>query len=164
MRLWKQLLSLVIAFVAALGGWWVVQPEPRTVTGVAQVTEGDSLRVNGVEIRLKGVDAPELRQTCERAERIYRCGEEVRGLLANRVAGRPLVCRVEGRDRYRRTLATCFLGDENLSAWLVELGWAVGYRDYEREEARARARSSGLWAGTFERPIDWRRENTARSS
>jgi endonuclease YncB( thermonuclease family) len=74
-----------------------------------------------------------------------------------------ITCRIEGRDRYRRALATCSLDGDDIGAWLVEQGWAVGYRDYEREEARARSRSAGLWAGTFQRPVEWRRENTARS-
>ncbi len=163
MRLLKQLLSLAIALAAALGAWWAVQPAGRAVTGVAQVTDGDSLRVNGVEIRLKGIDAPELRQTCEREGRPYRCGQEARSVLLRRLSESEITCRIEGRDRYRRALATCSLDGDDIGAWLVEQGWAVGYRDYEREEARARSRSVGLWAGTFQRPVEWRRENTARS-
>jgi endonuclease YncB( thermonuclease family) len=47
---------------------------------------------------------------------------------------------------------------------MVESGWAVSYgRDYEREEARARGRSLGLWAGEFERPQAWQRQNARRS-
>ncbi len=163
MRLLKQLLSLAIALAAALGAWWAVQPAGRAVTGVAQVTDGDSLRVNGVEIRLKGIDAPELRQTCERDGRPYRCGQEARSVLLRRLSESEITCRIEGRDRYRRALATCSLDGDDIGAWLVEQGWAVGYRDYEREEARARSRSVGLSAGTFQRPVEWRRENTARS-
>jgi endonuclease YncB( thermonuclease family) len=163
MRLLKQLLSLAIALAAALGAWWAVQPAGRAVTGVAQVTDGDSLRVNGVEIRLKGIDAPELRQTCEREGLPYRCGQEARSVLLRRLSESEITCRIEGRDRYRRALATCSLDGDDIGAWLVEQGWAVGYRDYEREEARARSRSVGLWAGTFQRPVEWRRENTARS-
>ena len=163
MRLLKQLLSLAIALAAALGAWWAVQPAGRAVTGVAQVTDGDSLRVNGIEIRLKGIDAPELRQTCEREGRPYRCGQEARSVLLRRLSESEITCRIEGRDRYRRALATCSLDGDDIGAWLVEQGWAVGYRDYEREEARARSRSVGLWAGTFQRPVEWRRENTARS-
>jgi endonuclease YncB( thermonuclease family) len=163
MRLLKQLLSLAIALAAALGAWWAVQPAGRAVTGVAQVTDGDSLRVNGVEIRLKGIDAPELRQTCEREGQPYRCGQEARSVLLRRLSESEITCRIEGRDRYRRALATCALDGDDIGAWLVEQGWAVGYRDYEREEARARSRSAGLWAGTFQRPVEWRRENTARS-
>jgi len=159
----KSILSLVAAFVLAAGGWLFGEPEGRSVTGSVRITDGDSLRVNGVEIRLKGIDAPELRQTCERGGRPYRCGEEARSVLAQRIGEEPLTCRIEGRDRYRRALARCRLDGEDLGAWLVEQGWAVGYRDYEREEARARRRQAGLWAGEFQRPTDWRRENSARS-
>ena len=163
MFLLKQILSVAVALLVAAGGWLVSESGGRTVTGPARITDGDSLRVNGVEIRLKGVDAPEMRQTCERAGRPYRCGEEARRVLSERIGDGSLTCRIEGRDRYRRALARCRVDGADLGAWLVEQGWAVGYRDYEREEARARRRRAGLWVGEFQRPIDWRREHTARS-
>ena len=118
--------------------------------------DGDSLRVDGIEIRLKGVDAPEMRQTCFRAGRPYGCGEQARRALEAKITGRPLACRIEGRDRYRRSLARCRLDGEDLGAWLVREGLAVGYRDYESEEAAARARGVGIWAGEFQNPGAWR--------
>ena len=34
----------------------------QTITGVASVTDGDSLEIRGTRIRLHGIDAPESRQ------------------------------------------------------------------------------------------------------
>ena len=150
---WLLLLAIVSALVSAL------RPVGRGVEGDAHLIDGDSLRIYGVDIRLKGVDAPEMRQTCSRAGRTYDCGEEARRALAAKIAGRPLACRVEGRDRYRRSLARCRLAGEDLGAWLVREGLAVGYRDYESEEAAARARRAGLWAGEFQNPGAWRQEH-----
>jgi endonuclease YncB( thermonuclease family) len=55
----------------------------------------------------------------------------------------------------------CFLGSEDLNAWLVRRGWAVAYRryskDYVPQEDRALRAKTGVWSGTFEMPWDWRR-------
>jgi endonuclease YncB( thermonuclease family) len=132
-----------------------------TVTGAAAVVDGDSLRVGGTVIRLKGIDAPELQQTCEREGRSYRCGDEARRALANLVEGDGLTCTLEGKDRYDRNLARCSTSARNdIGAVMVEEGHAVAYGGgYRREETAARARRRGLWAGSFERPQDWRREH-----
>ena len=47
----------------------------RTLSGRARVIDGDTLDVDGVRIRLHGVDAPESRQSCIAAERRWPCGE-----------------------------------------------------------------------------------------
>src|SRR5215211_3174989 len=145
-----------LAALAVIGLALAYRPIGRGIEGGAHIIDGDSLRVQGVEIRLKGVDAPEMHQVCSRAGQAYRCGEVARRALQARIADRPLACRIEGRDRYARSLARCRVGGQDLGAWLVREGLAVGYRDYEAEEASARGRSAGLWAGEFDRPSVWR--------
>ena len=39
---------------------------------------------------------------------------------------------------------------------MVERGWAVAYGAYDAEERLAREELRGLWAGSFDRPRDWR--------
>ena len=151
----------LFAALAVIGGIALAyRPSGRGVEGGAHVTDGDSLRVRDVEIRLKGIDAPEMRQTCVRAGQPYRCGEVAKRALEAKIAGGPVACRIEGRDRYGRSLARCRVADQDLGAWLVREGLAVGYRDYEPEEAAARRRGTGLWAGEFQRPSVWRQEHT----
>ena len=150
-------LALVAAAVAALV---ILAEERTTVAGLATATDGDTLRLGGLPIRLAGIDAPELRQTCTRDERPVECGAEARAELARRIEAAIVRCRLVGRDRYRRHLARCRVGDDDLGAALVRSGFALSYEGgYDREEARARADKAGLWAGTFTDPAEWRREH-----
>lgn len=124
--------------------------------GSARIADGDTLELAGQRIRLRGIDAPELRQTCRRAGADYACGRVARDALRALVAGRDVSCTGWERDRYRRLLAVCSAGATDLNGALVAEGWAVSYGDYAEEEAAARAGRRGLWAGEFERPQDWR--------
>ncbi len=153
--------SLIVALALAGGAGFVLKPSGRSLEGRAQVTDGDTIRIGEARIRLKGVDAPEMEQQCSRGRRTYACGETARRALIDLVSGETVRCRAAGRDRYRRILARCTVRGEDIGARMVEDGWAVSYdRDYDSEEARARGRSVGLWEGEFERPQDWRRENS----
>ena len=131
------------------------------VWGRARVIDGDTVEIAGRTIRLAGLDAPEIGQTCRSGADSYPCGERARDALRRMADGADLVCRVEGRDRYGRNLGACEAGGQDVGARLVSAGLAVAYGAYEREEATARARSVGLWAGPFETPADWRRRQAA---
>lgn len=133
--------------------------ETAAFNGAARVADGDSLVVGGRRVRLQGMDAPELAQECEKAGVAYPCGREARDALARLVAGRAVECASHGRDRYDRVLATCTAGGVDLNLAMVEAGWAVSYGDYRHAEHAARQEGRGLWAGSFERPQDWRRDH-----
>nr|WP_281352033.1 thermonuclease family protein [Microvirga makkahensis] len=107
---------------------------------------------------MKGIDAPEMEQTCSRSGRSYRCGDAARRALIALVSGETVQCRAAGRDRYQRILARCTVKGSDVGARMVEEGWALSYgRDYDLQERRAQSRAAGLWAGEFDRPQDWRR-------
>ncbi|WP_262028601.1 thermonuclease family protein [Microvirga sp. Mcv34] len=153
--------SLIVALALAGGAGLALKPNGRSLDGRAQVTDGDTIRIGETRIRLKGIDAPEIRQHCSRAGRSYACGETSRRVLIDLVSGETVRCRATGRDRYQRVLARCTVNGRDIGARMVEDGWAVSYgRDYDAEETRARKRSTGLWEGDFERPQDWRRRNS----
>ena len=148
-------LSLLLAIVL-----YVIDRRNAVLTGVPTVTDGDSLRIDGVAIRIEGIDTPELQQTCEADGQSYRCGDAARRELARLVDGGVVTCRVVGEDRYRRSLARCQAGGEDIGATLVRRGFAVAYgKVYAAVEARARRERAGLWAGRFQSPADWRREH-----
>jgi len=64
--------------------------QPETVhSGAFHAADGDSLAIGGERMRLKGIDAPELVQSCERNGRPWACGREARDALQRLVAGPP---------------------------------------------------------------------------
>jgi endonuclease YncB( thermonuclease family) len=152
--------ALLLAALIVSGAILLQQLKPPHIAeGAVRVVDGDTLHLAGEDIRLKGIDAPELHQDCERQGRPWRCGEAAKEALVSTIAGRPVSCRIEGRDRYGRGLGRCTAGGQDLGAALVSAGFAVAFGDYEREEDAARSRTAGVWAGSFERPSAWRREH-----
>jgi endonuclease YncB( thermonuclease family) len=103
--------------------------------------------INGVRVRLQGIDAPETEQFCLND------------------TGRPWMCKVSGQDIYSRSLARCYVGGEDIQKWLVHSGFALSYKyyshDYDADEQAAREAHAGLWSGAFIAPWDWRHRNTS---
>ncbi len=128
------------------------------------VVDGDSLRRNGRDYRLKGIDAPELDQACKgKIGWSYNCGRDAKAALGRLVDGSRLNCQPRDIDRYGRTLAYCRVDDLDINGEMVRLGWAVAYSrlgfTYWRLESEARKAKRGLWQGTFETPDKWRERN-----
>lgn len=137
---------------------------PETArNGSPYIIDGDTLTIDKRRIRLQGIDAPELRQTCAVNGEAYDCGSQSRKALLEKIDHRPVRCMTSDYDQYGRDLARCFVGDIDLNGWMVEQGFAVSYHDYRTEEARARQARRGLWAGTFDTPQDWRKANRTGS-
>lgn len=167
----RRALGAIVALFAAasLAGVWLTSRVPArlgtegmdgTVQGAARVHDGDTLTIAGRRIRLHGVDAPELDQSCLRDGVAWACGREAAFALAQRVAGRLVSCRGVTTDRFGRLVALCTVDGENLNRWLVREGWAVAYRRYSDayvvDEWIARWHGRGLWAGSFDPPEEWR--------
>lgn len=132
---------------------------------VLRVMDGDSLELwdehahARVEVRLDGIDAPEIGQ---------RHSQRARRHLERLARGR-LVLRVTGIDRYGRVLGVLRneRGDRSsLNRAMVEAGWAYHYEQYaprarvlREAQALARRERRGVWAGGDEpmRPWDYRR-------
>ena len=136
------------------------------ITGKPVIVDGDSIKIAGERIRLHGIDAPEKRQACHRDEEEYACGTEATVALSALISGQRVACRSVDRDRYGRTVAKCYLGEIDINEQMVRQGWAVAYRkysmDYVAAEDAARAEKSGLWAGQFMLPWEWRRAKRAK--
>ena len=131
----------------------------RSLAGPAQAIDGDSIRLLGEELRLEGLDAPEYRQTCRDGTRTVACGREARRALQALLMQGETRCEIGKADRYGRSLARCWQGEDEINATLVRQGHAVAYGGYAAEEAQAKAERRGLWALQFERPEAWRRSH-----
>ena len=126
-----------------------------------RVTDGDTLRLGAVEIRLFGIDAPERRQLCARADGTpWPCGHAASARLAELVALGPVRCRPQDRDRYGRVVSICTAGGVDLGGRLVAEGLARAYVSFSDAylplEADARAAGLGLWQGAADAPWDYR--------
>lgn len=127
------------------------------IAGPFVAIDGDTLAAGAERLRLQGVDAPEIRQVCRTGnDAEWACGEAARAALEQLVATTAVECRASQRDRYDRLLVRCRSGGRDINAELVRTGMAVASGDYRQDEARARQEKSGLWAGSFDRPRDWR--------
>jgi endonuclease YncB( thermonuclease family) len=155
---------LVCALAAAgvaLYAWYGDQ-QGEGISGRARVVDGDSLVVGSVEIRIYGIDAPELYQTCQREGREWNCGADASRALRTTIAGRDVSCRARDRDRYGRTVAVCYVGGLDLGAAMIKGGYAVSYGAYEADEREARDARRGIWSSTFDTPSAWRAKHPRR--
>ena len=139
------------------------RPQGEILSGPVRVIDADSLEVDGRSVRLFGIDAVEKSQTChDRTGREWPCGRQATEKLAAALDGQTVRCQVQDTDRYGRAVSVCEAGGKDINHWVVRNGWAVAYtrysRDYEQAEAEARAEKSGIFAGSFIPPEDWRRQ------
>jgi endonuclease YncB( thermonuclease family) len=161
-----------VALLAMIGAGFLLFLLPRQgegppsvagLAGHAVVIDGDTILLNGQRVRLEGLDAPESAQVCERSGVPWPCGADATLALRLRLEGREVRCADLGRDRFGRILGQCWVGEEDVGAWLVREGWAVAYTRYSwrylPQEIAARWDGRGLWGGRFENPEDWRRRN-----
>lgn len=162
---WHERLSraaLLLLLLAAPSALAQSQLDPfETVEGEPQVVEGDTIAINGQAIRLYGIDAPEIGQTCRaRGGQEYDCARASTNAVTAMLQGRVATCTLFSRTPDGASVGACAVGGRDVGAAIVTQGWAVSYRSlsnrYEYLESRARTRRAGLWSGRFERPWVWR--------
>lgn len=130
------------------------------VIGVPRIIDGDTLSINSKRIRLHGIDAPEQKQRCTKDGNSWHCGRKATEELSRMISGNTIECVWDKRDKYKRLIGICYLGDLNLNANMVKEGWALAYTrysdDYVKQEHEARKELRGIWKGEFLPPWDWR--------
>jgi len=128
-----------------------------------RVVDGDTIHLNGEKIRFSGIDTPELKQTCLKEGVKDPCGVTAKQILNNKIGNNDVECISEGIDKYKRTLAECFVNNESLSSYLVRSGYAFAYRRYSKkfvqDEDYARINKIGMWSMIFDYPWDYRKDN-----
>lgn len=152
-----------LAFLAALA----LTLPAAAQTGTPRAVDGDTLAFGSARVRLHGIDAPEISQTC-RDERgaEWHCGRAARAALARIVRSGETVCVRVDRDRYGRTVARCTVRGRDVSAEMVRDGMAEAYRRYStayvREESAARIARRGIWRGEHATPSDYRHQRKSK--
>lgn len=155
-RLLDYLLSMLFLVLVALAASFAARFAQEEVAGHARVVDGDTLAFGGDRVRLKGMDAPELQQTCLDAQRRVDCGRQARDHLALLIDGEQVNCEGWEVDRYGRLVARCRARGADLNSAMVRDGWALEFGDHRAEEDEARQARRGIWAYEFEEPRVWR--------
>ena len=126
-----------------------------------QVIDGDTIHIGKLKYRFFGIDAPEIKQICEKDNTKIQCGVIAKSVLQNKIADKIPECVVKDKDRYQRLVAECFVGKESLSRFMVREGYAVAYsqysKDFVEDEKYAKENKLGIWSMNFQMPSDYRK-------
>jgi endonuclease YncB( thermonuclease family) len=126
-----------------------------------QVIDGDTIHIGKLKYRLFGIDAPEIKQICEKDNTKIQCGVIAKNVLKNKIADKIPECIVKDKDRYQRLVAECFIGKESLSRFMVREGYAVAYSQYSKnfieDEKYAKENKLGIWSMNFQIPSEYRK-------
>jgi len=126
-----------------------------------QVIDGDTIHIGKLKYRFFGIDAPEIKQICEKDNTKIQCGVIAKSVLKNKIADKIPECIVKDKDRYQRLVAECFIGKESLSRFMVRQGYAVAYSQYSKDfiddEKYAKENKLGIWSMNFQVPSEYRK-------
>lgn len=130
------------------------------LTGTAHIIDGDTIDITGTRVRLEGIDAPEMAQSCGRPAGSWECGKAAAEALRRMTANREVSCEDRGADTYGRMLGVCFIDGRDINAELVRAGLAWAFVKYSQsyvgEEAQARAAHLGIWQGAAQPAWEFR--------
>lgn len=105
------------------------KPSDSVLNGLAYVVDGDTLVIKKSQIRLFGIDAPELN---------HPYGQKAKWALVSLCKGKTVQAKIIEQDDYGRTVARCYLADgRDLSAEMVKLGLAIDWPKFSDGEYRA---------------------------
>ena len=96
-----------------------------TLSGPGRALEGDRLEVGGTIVRLWGIDAPEMKQSCVRAGAFWPCGRKAYDHLAAFLDGQTVICRVMPESVPSRTVGKCAVHGLDVAAELATRGLAM---------------------------------------
>ena len=169
-QFWQVVRNILLSVSLAIALGNCSDDSRLSISGYAEVIDGDTIIITGRHIRFQGIDAPEISQACEdEAGHPWDCGREAARAL-DRLIGRQIVgCSVDpldSHDRYGRNLGWCKAGEKALSIAMVRAGWAVVYHGTRARhflpagliaaEDEARKSKRGIWRGRFQLPWEWR--------
>lgn len=138
------------------------------VEGYANAVTGAMLEINSLHVKLLGLEAPYMQQTCaDKFGQGYACGQKSRDWLQNWLQNKVVKCHIISPQNNGRATGVCFSEGYDVGAVIVNAGWAVAYTKntdiYVPYEQQAGTKKRGLWAGTFYKPWDWKKLQSKKS-
>lgn len=107
------------------------QPSPpnQILHGYARIIDGDTISIKNTQIRLFGIDAPEIN---------HPYGQKAKWALVSICKGRPVKAEITETDSHCRTVARCTLEDgRDLSAEMVKAGLAIDWPKFSGGKYRS---------------------------
>lgn len=124
------------------------------ISSYARVNDNGTLRIKGKTIHLQGIYIPQTGQTCSSNRNPPVCGSRAAVALEFKIDGF-VRCEITARNDdgsvvgWCRVNASHFSEGEDLSAYLLQKGWAAALPDadfeYHTLEKIARSRQFGMW-------------------
>lgn len=104
--------------------------EPHTeICGPAYIVDGDTIKIKKTQIRLFGIDAPEMN---------HPYGKKAKWELVGLCKGQTIRAVITDADDHGRTVAKCYLPDgRDLSAEMVKAGLAIDWPKFSSGRYRA---------------------------
>ncbi|WP_410796034.1 thermonuclease family protein [Palleronia sp. LCG004] len=126
--------------------------DAAVLTGSAEVTDGDTIKLGVVPVRIHGVDAPEDGQRCELPTGgRWSCDDAARDRLADLVEGREIRCDLQDVDAYGRLVSICYAGVVDAGEALAAEGLAWAFTEYVDVDAAG----LGLWRDGADPQTPW---------
>jgi endonuclease YncB( thermonuclease family) len=142
-----------------------VPADAYEVSSYAGINEDGTLRIKGKTIRLFGIHIPDTERTCSQNRQPRVCGSRASVALEFKIDGF-VRCELLQRNADNTYTGLCrvnysaFDEGEDLSAYLLQKGWAVALPDapfeYQTLEKIARTRGFGVWGMPVDRVINRR--------
>jgi endonuclease YncB( thermonuclease family) len=130
---------------------------PSVALAQPTIIDGDTIKFSGKTVRLWGIDAPELSQTCPDG---WPAGRMALTRLLEITNGKTIVCQDRDRDRYGRVVAVCWAAGIDLGEWMVRNGYAWSFTRYSKiygpGEDAAKADRLGIHAHGCQPAWEWR--------
>lgn len=141
---------LKVLFAASVGistvPWASADSE---ISSFAFVQEDGSLKVEGYLIHLYGIYIPPTQQTCHTFIRPVPCGPRASLALDFKISGDFVHCIPRATNPDGSLTASCRSGNDDLSVWMLQNGWAVALPDapfeYLTMERIAQSKGIGIW-------------------
>ncbi len=160
----KKIIYLALSLFVSIS---LSSAEEIVLDGRLKVIDGDTIKQGKTRIRLYGIDAPELKQKCEgKNGKKWDCGQVAKNRLNQTIYGKQVLCKTKGKDRYKRTVAICYVDGADVNEHMVREGLAESYSQYSDKydlaEEYARSNKKGIWCGEFESPSKYRKKKVKK--